>query len=213
MTHHIREIIGWVAAGISLLAYPVYAVEYIGGWTKTNPLTRWIWKLFGLHGETSPHHASWLIWAGLQYIIFRSSRDQGASATTWIILGYLIGSTTNAILLFWYGERKWSLLDYFCLCLGTISLALLYVQHDPFWALVLAIAADGSAAIPTVIGVTRKPKDESRLAWALFMTGALINVLAVDTWNFQEAGYTIYLLIVIGYVTFTVWRPRQIVTA
>jgi hypothetical protein len=209
VTHQIREIIGWVAAGISFLAYPIYIVEYVGRWTKTHPLTRWMWKCFGLHGATAPHQASWLIWAGLQYIIFRSSRDQGASATTWIILGYLIGSIANAILLFWYGEKKWGWLDYSCLMFGAVSLVLLYVQHNLFWALVLSITADGIAAIPTVIGVTKNPRDESRVGWSLFLFGALINTLAINTWNFQEAGYTIYLLVVIGYVTIHVWRPRH----
>lgn len=212
MTQQVREAIGWVAAGISLLAYLPYIVEYIGGSTKTNPLTHWMWKYFGLHGGTSPHQASWLIWAGLQYVIFKSSRDQGASASTWIALGYLIGSATNAVLLFWYGEKKWGWLDYSCAALGTISLLLLYGEHNLFWALVLAIVTDGIAAIPTIVGVTRYPQGESRLGWALFMLGAAINILAIGALNFQEAGYTIYLIAVIGYITVNAWRPRHTVT-
>lgn len=200
-----KEVIGYIAAGISFLAYIPYIVEYVGGWTKTHPLTSWMWKYCGLQGNTSPHQASWFIWATLQWIIFSSS----TGPAKWIAFGYLIGSSLNALLLFWYGERKWSWLDITCLVLASVSIVLLYVAKDEFWALFFAISADGIGGIPTVVGVTKNPKDESRLGWSIFMAGAFLNIFAVREWNFQEAGFTIYLLFVIGYVTLNVWRARK----
>lgn len=208
MTQELREIIGWIAAGISFLAYLPYIVEFVGGRTKTNPLTRWMWKY--LNGNTNPHQATWFVWAALQYVIFSSMREQGvSSATTWIAFGYLLGSSMTALFLFWYGEKRWNALDISCGILAFVSLVLLYYANDPFWALVFALIADAIAAIPTIIGVTKNPRDESRLGWSIFSLGALINIFAIQTWNFQESGFTIYLIFVIGYITAQVWRPRR----
>ncbi len=186
-----REIVGWVATVISCFGFIPYVVEYI-------------------RGKTSPHQSSWIIWAGLQYIIFKSSRDQGASASTWINLGYLIGSSTNAVLLFWYGSRRWGRLDYICGGLGLISLGLLYSnQSNISLALFLAILTDGIASTPTVVGVTKQPETESRLGWSVFMVGATLNLFSIKRWNFPEAGFTIYVVIVIGYIVANVWRHKS----
>lgn len=209
MSDQTREIFGWIAAVVSFAAYLPYIIEYVGGRTKTHPLTRWMWRYLGLHGGTNPHQASWMIWAALQYVIFASSVSQGVSAPAFIALGYLIGSSTNAILLFWYGEKKWGRVDFGSATLAVASLFLLYITKDAFWALLLAIVTDALGAIPTVIGVTKSPKDESRAGWTIFLIGVLINLLTIKTWNFQEAGYTLYLILVIGYVCLNVWRPRK----
>lgn len=205
MDDHSRQLIGWAAAIVSFLAYPPYIVEFIGEPTKKFWATRWMWKYLKLKGGTRPNQVSWLIWALLQVVIFISSRQQGASATTWIALIYLIGSTLTAILLFWYGQREWKLLDVACGLLGGVSLLLLLAVKAPGWALLLAIITDGIAAIPTLVGVTESPAKEPRLGWSIFMLGAVINLLAIKTWNFQEAGFTVYLIAVIGYINCQVW--------
>src|SRR3989344_6906506 len=119
-----REVVGVLAAAVSFLAYPPYIVEFMGGQTKANVLTRWMWQLkfLGLKGGTRPHQASWLIWSALQYVIFASSREQGASSSTWMTLGYLVGSGLCGLLLFWYGEKSWKPLDYICAALACVSL-------------------------------------------------------------------------------------------
>ncbi len=208
MTDHAREFVGWAAAIVSFLAYPPYIVEFIGEPTKKFRLTRWMWSALKLKGGTRPHQVSWLIWALLQVVIFASSRQQGASATTWIALMYLVGSLITAAFAYCFGDRRWVPLDITCGILGLMSLGLLIAVKAPFWALLLAITTDGIAAAPTIIGVTKRPADEPKLGWTIFVVGAAINLLAVKTWNFQEAGFTIYLLFVIGYINAMVWlRP------
>lgn len=209
MTDQGHQIFGWIAAGVTALAYPPYIVEFVGGWTKRHPLTRWMWTRLGLKGGTQPRQVSWLIWGALQLVILLSSRQQGASATTAIVLIYLIGSSSIGILSLKYGEKGWTRLDVACGFLGTASMVLLFVVKAPFWALLLAIATDGIAAIPTAVAVTANPEGESRVGWSLFFAGAVLNLFAVKTWNFQEAGYTFYLIGVIGYVCANAWRPRR----
>ncbi|GEM_PF-3135282 len=213
MDDHGREIIGWVAAIISFLAYPPYIVEFIGEPTKKFWATGWMWKCLHLRGGTAPRQASWLIWSLLQVVIFTSSRQQGISATTWIALMYMIGSATTAVFTFKYGESRWKRLDVACGVLGVLSLLLLIVIRAPLWALILAITADGIAALPTVVGVTKDPASESKLGWTIFLVGAVVNLLAVKAWTFQEAGFTLYLIVVIGYICSQVWlrstyKPR-----
>ncbi len=205
MTPEIQQIIGYVAATISFLAYIPYIIEFVGGRTKTHPLTYWIWKYGNLSGGTNPRQASWLVWAALQYVIFSSSREQGATDSAWIAFGYLIGSSLTAILLFWYGDKKWGKLDVFCGALAVASLILLYGTRNSFWALMLAIATDAIAAIPTIVSVTKEPKNESKLGWSVFLVGVLVNLGAIKELNFQEAGFSFYLLLVIGYINLRVW--------
>ncbi len=108
MTDEARAVMGWIAAGVTILAYPPYIVEFVGGWTKTHPLTRWMWTRLGLKGGTKPHQVSWLIWGTLQLVILLSSWEQGASATTWIVLMYLIGTSSIGLLSLKYGESSWT---------------------------------------------------------------------------------------------------------
>lgn len=209
MTDISREVIGWTAAIISFLAYFVYIIEFIGGWTKKNPLTAWMWKHCGLHGETTPRQASWIIWAALQVAIFLSSREQGATSATWIALGYLVGSSFTGILLFWYGDKKWKWYEFVCLVFAGISLTFLFYIHNPFWSLVIAIATDGIGGISTAIAVTKNPGGESKLGWTMFFIGALVNTLAIKAFTFEEAGFTMYLIIVIGYITVQSYRKKK----
>jgi len=182
MADSLREVFGYLAAVISLAAYPIYIVEYIGGRTKTHSLTRWMWKYLGLKGNTK------------------------------IALGYLVGSTINTLLLFKYGSKKWSMLDYVCSLLAVGSIVLLYQNRElAFWALVLAITTDAIAAIPTIWSVTKTSTNEGRAGWTIFLIGALVNLFTIKTWNFQEAGFTIYLITVIGYIVLKTWFPKKTV--
>lgn len=140
-----------------------------------------------------------------------SSWEQGASASTCIVVMYLIGTSSIGLLSLKYGESSWTRLDVVCGILGVVSLVLLFLAHAPFWALLLAITCDGIAGIPTVVAVTKNPGTESRAGWTIFFLGAFLNLFAIKTWNFQEAGYTIYLLAIIGYICAHLWfrRPPQ----
>ena len=212
---HRSLLMGILAALISSAAYLVYIVEFMGGRTKTHPLTRWMWRTLGLKGDTRPRLITWVIWMSL--------------TCTTVIINVRDGSTSTAILcgLYFFGNAAllvasvkcgtWNLkwYDFICLALGVIALVLLFREDSPRAATALIILADTIAGIPTFASVIRKPEAESRVAWRIFFVGSLVNVFAFahpltpSAWGGIESAYTLYVIACTTYmVTMTTFQRR-----
>lgn len=205
-------IVGVIAATISSLAYPIYLVEYMGGWTKTHPLTAWMWPTFGLKGDVHPRFVSWFIWMLLALTLFLSAVKADAIAPACICLAYGLGNL--ALLLASLKRGSWEMrwYDPICIILGIVALVFLYREDDPESATALSIVADVIAGFSTFTAVISRPQDESRTAWNIFFIGGALNVLAFthpftpSAWGFVETTYTLYIVTCTAYMCIMVRR-------
>lgn len=206
---------GILAAVVSSAAYPVYIVEFVGGSTKSHPLTRWMWDRLGLTGDTHPRLVSWLVWMLLTLTIVLTNVRDGSPATAVVCGVYFCGNLALLVASLRSGTWELRWYDLVCFLLGAAALVLLYREDSPRAATALIIIADVIAGIPTFVGVIANPAGESRVAWRIFFTGSVLNVFSFEhpfdpsAWGFVESAYTLYVVIATNCMTFMTshWRP------
>ena len=186
----LSNIIGIVAAVIALFAY----IPYVQG---------------TLSGKTKPNRASWIIWSIVGIIIAASYISAGATSTIWIPLINAFCLTFVALLSFRYGEGGWTALDKICLATSGISLVFWFLSGSPLIALGINIFIDAIGALPTIKKTYYRPEEENKAAWAIFFVAYTVNLLAIEEWNFEIAGYPIYLFILVAIVMALFIRPRH----
>lgn len=210
-----RELaVGLVAAAITFAAYPIYAVEFVGGWTTRHPLTRWMWPLLGLHGDTRPKLVTWFIWMILTGVVFFSALPESTLAGVLTYGAYFVGCTFLFLVCLKGAARNIDALDIACLVVALAAILVLTVVDSPTVATILATIADFMGIVPVYRSVHRDPKSESKVAWTVFFVGACVNVftfphpLDPTTWTVAGQLYTFYVIIACSPVCFYVWFRR-----
>lgn len=158
---------------------------------------------------TVPSKTSWIIWTVVGTAIVLSYKTSGANASVWVAVSYAIcPAFVLVVALFKNREREpWPKLDKICLIVGLILFApwatfkvIESVNMLPAWARFLplitlfgGLAVDAFGAIPTISKSWKKPEGEDLWAWTFWCTGNIINLFAVETWNWEIATYAVYV--------------------
>ena len=183
----VSEVLGKTAGIVSLAAFIPYILAI-------------------LRGETKPNRASWWIWSVVGCMLAASYYSSGASHTMWVPVSYLIGPVVTALLSLKFGEGGWTGFARWCLGGSAASLLFWIATNEPMTALLVNLFIDFLGALPTIKKAYRDPKGEDRLAWTLFVTGSVLNLLAVDRLEFAILIYPLYMLFVTGFIWVLVLR-------
>jgi len=166
---------GEIAGIVGLTACPIYVHDILRGTSRPNRATWWIITLVGC-------------------VIAASYWESGGRATIWIALAYIFSPFVIAVLSIKYGDGQWQTLDRLC-CLGAvISVGMWWITSSALAALSISIVVDLLGLLPTFVKAYSKPLTESKVAWGIATLASLINVLAIERWNFAIAAYPLYLL-------------------
>lgn len=169
--------LGIIAGCISALAFVPYFISIIGGKTKPNRVTWWIW-----------------FWLGI--LLYYSYKASGANDTLWVALIYIITPLITAILSIKYGVGGWSKFDLICLACSIISSLFWFLSGSAFIALLLFLSIDFFGALPTIKKTYYYPEQENRVAWFLMVIANLVNIFAAGKFNFSIIVYPLYMFIV-----------------
>ena len=170
----IQALFGISAGILSISAYPVYYADILRGNTKPSRITWWILTLLNVALSIS-YYAS------------------GARDTIWIPVSYSVGFFIVALLSIKYGDADWQLTDYLCLVGALISLGAFFFTHSSKITLYFIILTDFVGLVPTIYKSFKKPWTESRLSWGIAAAASLLNVFAINEWNFAVAFYPFYV--------------------
>lgn len=155
-----------------------------------------------LRGTTRPNAVSYALWGALTFIVVAAQFSAGAS---WSVL-IPIAVALNATLIFTlsvsgYGYTKYGWLDWTCLGAGILAIVLWQVTGDPVVALVLAIAANFAAAVPTIVKTYREPNSEHAFAWLLVVVASVLGLMSSRIFNVANLIFPTYLLL----ESMTIW--------
>lgn|GEM_PF-1132851 len=150
--------------------------------------------LIATYRDNRPHLTSWLLWTFIGLAMLLTYQGSGAG---WNIIPAIFGATNPlliSLLILWKGGEIDPLekSDKACIVLCAISMAgwVWYAYYgDPeyaSYALLLAIAADGAAAWPTIKKVYRDPMSDKPVSWLLFSFAWGINFLALPNWHWSS---------------------------
>ena len=155
----------------------------------------YVWDIF--KGTTRPNAISWGLWTLIHIIFISAQLSAGASFSIVLPFGEFFGVALVTVLgLVGYGYKKYGLLDIVCLvcCLAAIVLWLL--TNNPILALVLAIAADFCATIPTLKKAYFDPTSETMSAYILVIVAAVFAGLSSTLFNFANLAWPVYIFFI-----------------
>lgn len=144
-----------------------------------------------LRGSVRPELVTWSIWTLLAGILTFSSLAEGNIASTVLGAEGFVACGLVVILGARQGKFHVSKLDIFCLSGAAIGIASLVIFHNPTISLLLSVAIDAVAFIPTFIHGWENPDEESILCYLAAVIGASLS-LTVALMNHAGIIGTIY---------------------
>ncbi len=164
-----------------------------------------------LTGKTKPNRVTWSLWAAAPLIGAAAAITSGADVWA-IVRVFLAGFMPLLVFLASFANRQsyWRLnkFDLGCGALSVAALIVWAVADSPRSAIVLAAAADGFAAIPTLTKAWRFPETETG---AMFLGSFLSSVLvmpSIPVWNIENAAFTVYLASASAAMMFVIYRKQ-----
>jgi len=164
-----------------------------------------------LTGKSQPNRITWLLWGLFPMITFIAQRAQGVEGASW--LTFAAGFTPFLIVAasfinkkaYWKTERR----DYVLMGVALLGIVAWLITDEPNLAILLTLAADLFAGIPTLIKAFKHPETESWIAYAISTVGFGIGLLAIQAFDFQTSAFIIYLFVVqLLLTTLAIRRPR-----
>ncbi|MEO1210408.1 MAG: hypothetical protein AAFX78_12770 [Cyanobacteria bacterium J06638_20] len=166
-----------------------------------------------LLGRTKPNRVTWAMWALAPLVGFAASLASGADI--WAITRvFFAGFLPLLVLLtsFANAQSYWKITTFDWGC-GSLSLAALIVWQAvdaPKVAILLAIAGDAFAAIPTLTKAWKFPETETGLFFVASCLSSLLVLPAIPVWTIENAAFPLYLASMSGIVLFSIYRKQLV---
>ena len=149
-------------------------------------------------GKSKPNRVTWLLWGLFPMITFVAQKAQGVEGISW--LTFAAGFTPFLIVAasfinkkaYWKTEPR----DYILMGVALLGILAWLITDEPNLAILFTLVADLCAGIPTLIKSFKYPETESWIAYAISTVGFGIGVLAIQTFDFQNSAFVIYLFLI-----------------
>lgn len=164
-----------------------------------------------LKGKTHPHIYSWLLWGLLTILLVGLQIKGGAGVATWVSIaaGLLCGGVV--LLSLKSGKKYIATSDTVVAILSLIAIGFWLVADQPVISMMLVIAADLLAFVPTVRKSWHEPYTETL---SLYITNTLrfsLALMAVETYTFLSASWiTSWALANALFAIMLIIRRRQV---
>lgn len=192
-TQELRDFFGKVAGLMAFIAFIPYILSII-------------------RRETRPSITTWWIWAVLGAMELSSYHSLEAKFSIWAPVAYALGPFVVAIISLKYGEwsrDKWELLLNIACFMGAAVGVIVWWKFTAEVAMFTFLIMDLAAALPTLKKSQRNPEEEDIFAWLITLSGGLLNLVAIESWDFAKAGYPVYVVIIYVAVVILLLRKRR----
>ena len=164
-----------------------------------------------ISGKSKPNRVTWGMWA--LAAMTSAGAAIGAHADPWTTSRvFMAGFMPFIIFLVSFVNTKsyWKLTPFDFVC-GIFSLgaliAWLIVDSNKV-AVLLALAGDAIATLPTIIKAWKHPETETGTLYIASIISAALILPAIPVWNVVNSAFQIYLLIITSILAFAVYRKR-----
>lgn len=161
-----------------------------------------------LRKKTTPNRATWFILTIVGILIYSSYYTLGARDTSWVALSYILGPFIAFVLSIKYGEGGWTTFDRWCLFGSGISLIFWFLSGYSLAILLINILIDLLGILPTVKKSYERPGSEESLPWFFTFISSILNVIAIETWDFNIWIYPIYMILINGMIATLLYFPN-----
>ena len=171
----------------------------------------YIFEIVG--GRVRPNRASWLLWTIAPAVIFAAELDQGVGLRAVMTFGITLGPFLVLIASFTTKSAYWKLgrLDWACGGLSGLALVLWGLTDSATLAIVLSIAADALAAVPTIRKAITHPHTENPVFFICASLGGALTLLTMHRWTFADWAFPVYVFLFAGALALVIWRMQAAV--
>ena len=164
-----------------------------------------------LHGETRPDRVSWFLWGATPLVGTVIILIEGTAS--WAVLPVFMAGFIPVLVLagsLFNKNAYWKLgrFDYVCGALGLLALVLWLMANQPVVALVMLVATDGLAALPTIRKAWTNPETETASVYFAALFGGFAALVNVQEWVVLEYAFPLYLFLVNWVLLFAIYRRR-----
>jgi hypothetical protein len=151
-----------------------------------------------IRGVTRPNRVTFLLWAIAPLLAFAVELDEGVGLRA--LMTFVIGFGPLVIFAASFVNRSsvWRIgrLDYICGFVSLLGTVGWLVSRHGTVALVAAVAADGLAAVPTIVKSWKDPDSETATLYFTGVANAGITLLTVHQLTLAVVAFPAYVLIV-----------------
>lgn len=188
------ELFGLFSVIIGIISYAPYAYSF--------------WK-----GETKPHSFSWFLWSLSGFIIYFTQESGGAGAGAWATLSEAVLCTLVCVAAIKWGERKIERSDAIALVLALIAIAVSFVVHAAYPAVILMAVIDIMAFYPTFRKTWRNPKEEHLSIYVISSLSMGCSMMAMDDVNFVSTfNLAFFLMLQGGFIIMALLRRYAMIS-
>jgi len=164
-----------------------------------------------LAGKTQPNKVSWFLWALAPLI--GTGAAISAQADFWVTSRiFLAGFLPVLVFIASFVNKKsyWKItsFDIACGIFSFMALITWLVMESFQLAILLAVIADGFAALPTIRKAWKFPSTETGLTYIAAFIGTLLVLPSIPVWNIENSAFQIYLLIANFLLVASIYRKR-----
>ncbi len=154
--------------------------------------------VYTIKGRVKPNKVTWFLWAVAPLLAFAAQFREGVGLSS--LTTFAFGALPLFIFLASFLNKKayWKVtgFDLICGALAIVGLILWQITQVGNLAILFGIAADGLAAVPTVIKSYQSPETENYQVYLFNPIGAVITLLAVKTWDFTHYAFPLYIFFI-----------------
>lgn len=164
-----------------------------------------------LRGQVRPNRASWLLWAIAPAVVLAAELDQGVGLRTLMTFGIALGPALVLAASYLRRGAYWRLgvFDWVCGALSGLAVLLWALTDSPNTAIVLSMAADALAAVPTIRKSISHPETEHPFFFVLVSAGGALTLLTLQRWSFADWAFPVYILLFPGFLALLIWRQQR----
>ncbi len=158
-----------------------------------------LWYLIDtIRGNVKPNRVSFLLWSVAPLIAFAAQIQKGVGIQS--LMTFSVGFFPLLIFIASFVNKKaeWKLtrFDLTCGAVSLLGLVLWLITKEGNVAILLSIAADGLAAVPTIVKAYHHPETEIGWPWLTAAMNGLLTLLTVSDWTLAHYGFPLYILLV-----------------
>ena len=147
-------------------------------------------------GKAKPHRTTRIVLLILSTLATASLIAQGNLVAVWLAGVFAFFSLIIFLLSVRYGMGGWDKIDIISLVIALIGITIWKVTNNPSLALYSVVIADFTGMVPTLLKTYHQPRTEVWYFFFLAALGALLNLMAVQTWTLQQYAYPLYIFLI-----------------
>ena len=166
----------------------------------------YVWDV--LRGKVKPHPYTWFVGSIVSCIIFFGQLAKGAGIGALPTASSEIFTLIIFVLSLRFGFKKITKTDTLFLVVALLAIAPWIITKDPTLSVIIAVAIDLIAFVPTVRKTWRYPKTEAPLLYGMNVSRHILALFSLQAYNIATTLHSIAMIVINTLMTVLILKPK-----